>query len=65
MRGKKFKFSPSVESYKVDNMDNFFTYNNNFSTDGKIEIRGNKKMEYHISDATYIFFPQNKILIFI
>ena len=59
---KSFKVKPSSEKlYIVDEIDNFFSYNYNFVTDGIKSIKGDKKIEYHVSDATYISFPSNNI----
>jgi hypothetical protein len=52
----------NTKKYVVDEI-NITTYNSAFNTDGEVAIKGNIKMEFHIENATYVYFTNSNILI--
>lgn len=62
MRGKRILSSNNEIIYFVEDLNEFFTYDKNFVTDGNIYIKGNKRIEYRVSNASFIFIPKNKVL---
>lgn len=60
MFGKQLK---SAQVWEVDNLEDFFSYNHNFLTDGKVYVAGNKKIEFKVENAKFIFVPEKKLLL--
>lgn len=66
MIGQKLNSTNSKisQAFIVDKIDDFMTYNPDFFTDGTIEIKGNRRMEFHVSGATYLYFAKNEVFLF-
>ena len=60
MFGIKIRNKPEV--WNVENTDEFFSYNSNFITDGKVYIKGNKKLEFRVSNSSFVYIPKKNIL---